>query len=96
LVNKWGKGENIFEKGIKIKQSQKLSHILNGWESYILDFIYQNTTEELRLLCFDGWISPKMDIKEISDKIKNNPDLVIDLDIEEEKIISPTIENLIY
>lgn len=96
LVNKWGKGKNIIQNGKKIKQSQKLSHILTGWESYILDFIYQNTSEEFRLLCFDGWISPKMDIKEISDKIKNNPDLDIDLDIEEEKIISPTTEDLIY
>jgi len=95
LMNVWNKGKHLLEKKKTIKLSQQMSHILTGWESIILDFIYQNANMEFNMLCFDGWISPKIDVGEIVKKIKNDPQLCIDLDIEEEKITPPTLKDLI-
>jgi hypothetical protein len=54
--------------GRKTNKGQRLSHLLTGYEAWVLNAVLEG--EKPEVLCFDGWIGPKVETARLEEKIR--------------------------
>jgi hypothetical protein len=54
--------------GRKTKNGQRLSHLLTGYEAWVLNAVLEG--EKPEVLCFDGWVGPKVETARLEEKIR--------------------------
>jgi len=54
--------------GRKKEKGQMLSHLLTGYEAWVLNAVLEGERPEV--LCFDGWVGPSLEVGRLEEKIR--------------------------